>query len=61
MRLTNDEWNDIKKEYINNIKNGVKYNYIDPNIDLIKNKNNNSSKLENNIENIFGDEYKIIE
>ena len=59
--VTNDEWNDIKKEYINNIKNGVKYNYIDPNIDLIKNKNNNSSKLENNIENIFGDEYKIIE
>ena len=57
--INNEEWNNIKKEYINNIKNGVKYYYIEPNIiNSIVSKNN---KLESNLDNVFGDEYKIIE
>lgn len=56
--LTKKEWENIKKEYINNIKNGVKYQYIEPKKES-NSKKSNDSELENNIENIFGDNYKI--
>ena len=48
-----DEWNDIKKEYIYNIKNGIKYEYIEENEQNDKSKK--TTILENTIENLFGD------
>ena len=48
-----DEWNDIKKEYIYNIKNGIKYEYIEENEQNEKSKK--TTILENTIENLFGD------
>ena len=48
-----DEWNEIKKEYINNIKNGKKYEYIEE-IEKIE-KSKKTTILENTIENLFGD------
>lgn len=48
-----DEWNEIKKEYINNIKNGKKYEYIKE-IEL-NDKSKKTTILENTIENLFGD------
>ena len=54
--LKNEEWDKIKNDYIKNIKNGVKYEYID----LKKVKNiAKKEELENNVEDIFGDNYKI--
>jgi len=43
--LTNDEWNKIKKEYITNIKNNVKYNYIDENGTEIVHSNDNEKEI----------------
>lgn len=51
--VTNDEWNNIKKDYINNIKNGVKYEYIEEITSTDKPKN--TTILENTVENLFGD------
>lgn len=39
--LTKDEWNEYKKKYISDIKNGVKYNYIEEKKDDIINKEKN--------------------
>lgn len=51
--VSSEDWKKIKEDYINNIKNGKKYEFIEIN------KNNKSSKKNNNIEdkieNIFGD------
>ena len=57
--ITFDEWKLIKKEYINNIKNGVEYKYIEPK--TIINNGKKNSKIESNIEDIFGEQYKVIE
>ena len=57
--VTSDEWKDIKKEYIKNIKDGKKYEYID--VKKTKKTKKKNTDLENSIENIFGDEYKIEE
>ena len=54
--VTKDKWNVIKEEYIKNIKNGIKYEYIDIKKTQTKKKSN---KLENSIEDIFGEEYKL--
>ena len=51
--VTSDEWNEIKKEYISNIKNGIKYEYIEENKKTENKKN--ITKLENTVENLFGD------
>ena len=51
--VTIDEWNDIKKEYINNIKNGIKYEYIEEAVQSEKSKK--TTILENTVENLFGD------
>lgn len=51
--VTIDEWNDIKKEYINNIKNGIKYEYIEESVQSEKSKK--TTILENTVENLFGD------
>lgn len=48
-----DEWNEIKKEYINNIKNGKKYEYIEEIKKIEKSKT--TTILENTVENLFGD------
>lgn len=48
-----DEWNEIKKEYINNVKNGKKYEYIEE-IEKIE-KSKKTTILENTVENLFGD------
>lgn len=47
-----DEWNEIKKEYINNVKNGKKYEYIEE-IEKIE-KSKKTTILENTVENLFG-------
>ena len=48
-----DEWNEIKKEYINNVKNGKKYEYIEETEKTEKSKK--TTILENTVENLFGD------
>ena len=48
-----DEWNEIKRDYINNIKDGIKYEYIEETIQTDKSKK--ATKLENTVENLFGD------
>ena len=52
--VTEEEWLKIKEEYIKNIKNGIKYNYIEEKKDLKKYKS--KSKLETTVEDIFGEE-----
>lgn len=52
------EWNKIKKEYIKNINDGIKYEYIDEK-QKINNKNNN--ELENTLNSIFGEKYITID
>lgn len=56
--ITASEWNKIKDEYILNIKNGIKYNYIE---EKPKKTSKKHSELENNVENIFGDDYITVE
>ena len=51
--MTEEECNKIKKEYIENIKNGKKYEYKE---EKIKTTKKNKNKLEETIENIFGEE-----
>ncbi len=52
--VTIDQWSNIKQEYIDNIKQGIKYKYIDENKKEKKNKN--KSKLESTAEGLFGEE-----
>jgi DNA polymerase-3 subunit gamma/tau len=40
--LTNDEWKKIKNEYIENIKNNVKYSYIEETISVLENSEESS-------------------
>lgn len=49
-----NEWLDIKQEYINNLKNGIKYEYIEENKKEKKSKN--KTKLESTVEDLFGEE-----
>lgn len=56
--ITIVEWNKIKKEYIKNINDGIKYEYIDEK-QKINNKNNN--ELENTLNSIFGEKYITID
>lgn len=56
--ITIVEWNKIKKEYIKNINDGIKYEYIDEK-QKINNKNNND--LENTLNSIFGEKYITID
>ena len=52
--VTSEEWLKIKDEYIKNIKNGIKYEYIDE-VKKIK-KSKSKTKLESEIENLFGED-----
>ncbi len=56
--VTTDEWKDIKAEYISNIKNNYKYEYIEEKTPRKKSKN---TELQDSLENIFGEEYTILE
>lgn len=56
--ITIVDWNKIKKEYIKNINDGIKYEYIDEK-QKINNKNNN--ELENTLNSIFGEKYITID
>lgn len=51
--VSNEDWERIKKEYINNIKNGIKYEYIEENNKKINKKD--STILEDTVENLFGE------
>ena len=57
--VTLEEWIEIKNNYIKNVNNGIKYEYIDE--QKQKNKKNNNSELDNTLSNIFGEKYKIID
>ncbi len=59
--ITIVEWNKIKKEYIKNINDGIKYEYIDEKqkINIKNNKNNND--IENTLNSIFGEKYITID
>ena len=53
--VTNEDWENIREEYIKNVKSGKKYEYIE-----IKEKNKSNSKnteLQNSLESIFGSDY----
>ena len=52
--VTKDEWLKIKDEYISNIKNGRKYEYIEE-VKKIK-KAKKSTELESTVEDLFGEE-----
>ena len=51
--ISAEEWKNYKEEYINNLKNNVKYEYIEEK-EVKKGKN---TELQSSIENIFGEEY----
>ena len=51
--VSEEEWKKLKEEYIQNIKNGIKYEYKE---EKVKKKSKNT-ELQMSIENIFGDEY----
>ena len=53
--VSEEDWNKIKKEYIENTKNGVKYEYIEEK--QINKKAKNSTALENSLEDIFGNDF----
>ena len=53
--IIQEEWEKIKVEYINNIKSGKKYEYIE--IKESKKKNNKNTELQNSVESIFGSDY----
>ena len=53
--ISDEEWQKIKNEYIKNIKNGIKYKYIEKISKTATNKV--KSELQSSIENIFGEEY----
>ena len=51
--ISNKEWEKIREEYIENIKLGKKYTYIEPKkTKTRKNKN----EFKENVENIFGED-----
>ena len=51
--ISNKEWEKIREEYIENIKLGKKYTYIEPKkVKTRKNKN----EFKENVENIFGED-----
>ena len=54
--ITNEKWKEVKKEYIENTKNGKKYEYIELTEKKKKSRKKNT-ELQNSIENIFGEEY----
>ena len=45
----------LSEEYIENIKSGKKYEYIE--IKESKKKNNKNTELQNSVESIFGSDY----
>ena len=51
--MSDKDWENEKNEYIKNIKNGVKYSYI--NKKEIK-TGKKSTVLKNNLDNIFGED-----
>ena len=52
--VTEEEWDKIKKEYIENTKKGYKYEYIEESKKVTKSKKN--SELENTATDLFGEE-----
>ena len=56
--VTTDEWKEIKAEYISNIKNNYKYEYIEEKTPRKRSKN---TELQDSLETIFGEEYTILE
>lgn len=57
--ITDEEWDKMKAEYIKNIKNGIKYEYIEEKV--VTKKKEKNTELQSSIENIFGDDYTNIE
>jgi hypothetical protein len=51
--ISEEEWKKLKNEYIQNIKNNVKYEYIEEKIK----KKTKISELQTSVESIFGEEY----
>ena len=52
--VNEDEWLKIKEKYIKDTKNGIKYEYIEENINV--KKSSKKSELESTVENLFGDD-----
>ena len=53
--IIQEEWEKIREEYIQNIKSGKKYEYIE--IKENKKKNVKNTELQNSLESIFGSDY----
>ena len=53
--VTNEEWNDIKAEYIKNINEGKKYEYQE--LKKLPQKKKKNTELQESIESIFGEEF----
>lgn len=53
--ISEEEWLEVKKEYINNIKSGYKYEYIDAKPKI--KKSNKNTVLQDSVESIFGNKY----
>ena len=53
--ITQEDWETTKKEYIENIKSGKKYEYIE--IKEKKKKDSKNTELQNSLESIFGSDY----
>ena len=52
--VNDDEWLKIKEKYIKDTKKGIKYEYIEENINV--KKSSKKSELESTVENLFGDD-----
>ncbi len=53
--VTNEEWNDIKAEYIKNINAGKKYEYQE--LKKLPQKKKKNTELQESVESIFGEEF----
>ena len=56
--VSEEEWISIKKKYIENIKAGIKYEYMKEK--KTKNINTKNTELQSSVENIFGSDYTTI-
>lgn len=56
--ISDDEWNSLKNEYISNLKNGIKYNFI-PEPEVIFEESDKDDIISSSAIDLFGDIVEI--
>ena len=54
--LDQNKWNSVKKEYIKNLKNNIKYEYIEENVDYNNLFNTKEDEIVHQAMDIFGED-----